>query len=197
MTKAKNLAILLFDDVEVLDFCGPFEVFSVANKQLDAFNVYTMAQQSPVIACGGLSINPKYSLDSCPSPDVLLVPGGIGTRKLIMDEQLIDRITQIAKQAEFVLSVCTGSLLLGKAGLLDGLEATTHHVAYDLLRQTAPNCTVHEDKRFIDNGKIITSAGIAAGIDMSLHMLERLLGPDVAKATANHMEYTWVGRDRD
>lgn len=83
------------------------------------------------------------------------------------------------------------ALLLGKAGLLDGLEMTTHHVAYDLLREIVPNGTVHEDRRFVDNGKIITSAGIAAGIDMSLHVVERLLGPDVATATARHMEYPW------
>ena len=107
------------------------------------------------------------------------------------NEALIEWIGKVADEAELVLSVCTGALLLGKAGLLDGLGTTTHHVAYDLLREIVPSCTVHEDQRFVDNGIVITSAGIAAGIDMSLHVVERLLGRDVASATARHMEYPW------
>ena len=193
MTRTMNLAILLFDDAEVLDFCGPFEVFSVASNQGDspAFNVYTVARKSPVTARNGLSVNPDYPLESCPKPHILLVPGGIGTRREMENETLIDWIGQTATNAELVLSVCTGALLLGKAGLLDGLETTTHHVAYDLLREIVPTCTVHEDRRFVDNGKFITSAGIAAGIDMSLHVVQRMLGRDVAVATAHHMESPW------
>lgn len=191
MTVARNLAILLFDDAEVLDFCGPFEVFSVANRQgeMPAFNVYTVAEKTPIAARNGLSVNPAYTLDACPKPDVLLVPGGIGTRKELNNELLIEWIKRTADEATLVLSVCTGALLLGKAGLLHGLEVTTHHVAYDLLREIVPTGTVHEDRRFVDNGRVITSAGIAAGIDMSLHVVERLLGRDIAAATARHMEY--------
>lgn len=193
MNKARNLAILLFDDAEVLDFCGPFEVFSVASNQSESplFNVMTVAEKSPVTARNGLSINPGYSIESCPNPDILLVPGGIGTRRELNNEALIEWVRQVANDAELVLSVCTGALLLGKAGLLDGLETTTHHVAYGLLREIVPSCTVHEDRRFVDNGKIVTSAGIAAGIDMSLHVVERLVGSDIAEATARHMEYPW------
>ena len=193
MTKTRSLAILLFDDAEVLDFCGPFEVFSVANNQSEspAFNVYTVAEKSPITACNGLSVNPDHTLKSCPKPNILLVPGGIGTRRELNNEALIEWIGKVADEAELVLSVCTGALLLGKAGLLDGLGTTTHHVAYDLLREIVPSCTVHEDQRFVDNGIVITSAGIAAGIDMSLHVVERLLGRDVASATARHMEYPW------
>lgn len=193
MSDIRNLAILLFDDAEVLDFCGPFEMFSVASNQCSspAFNVMTVAEKTPITARNGLSINPGYTLDSCPKPDILLVPGGIGTRREMTNARLIEWIRQTATDAELVLSVCTGALLLGKGGLLDRLEATTHHVGYELLREIVPSCVVHEDRRYVDNGKVVTSAGIAAGIDMSLHVVNRLLGPDIAEATARHMEYPW------
>ncbi len=106
---------------------------------------------------------------------------------------LIEWIRQASEKAELILSVCTGALLLAKAGLLDGLEATTHHGAIDLLRATAPQTTVHTDRRFVDNGRVICSAGIAAGIDMSLHVVGRLLGQEVAEKTAKQMEYPWSG----
>ena len=131
MTAARNLAILLFDDAEVLDFCGPFEVFSVASNQSEepSFNVYTVSEKSPITARNGLSVNPDYRLATCPKPDVLLVPGGVGSRREIHNQPFVDWIKQCADEAELVLSVCTGALLLGKAGLLHELEATTHHVA--------------------------------------------------------------------
>lgn len=194
LPRTRNLAILLFDEAEVLDFCGPFEVFSVASRQTDppAFRVFTVAEgTSTVVARNGLSVNPGYKMTECPKPDILLVPGGLGTRKQIDNSLVIDWIGRTAREAELVLSVCTGALLLGSAGLLDGLEATTHHGSFDLLRKLAPNTTVREDRRFVDNGTVITSGGIAAGIDMSLHVVERLLGAGAAAATANHMEYPW------
>ncbi len=194
MIQTRNLAILLFDDAEVLDFCGPFEVFSVASRQTDplAFNVFTVAEKMDAItARNGLSVNPDHSLADCPKPDVFLVPGGMGTRKEINNGPLIEWIKRTADGAELVLSVCTGALLLGKAGLLDGLDATTHHVAFDRLREIVPTATVYENRRFVDNGKVITSAGIAAGIDMSLHVVGRLFGADAAAETARHMEYPW------
>src|SRR5262249_47991716 len=162
--------ILILDDVEVLDFCGPFEVFTVANRFTDppAFNVLTVAEKvGPVLTRGGLCVNPHRRLGDCPPPDVLLVPGGQGTRKGRHNPALAEWIAQAPTKADLVLSVCTGALLLAKAGLLDGLEATTHHGAIDLLRQTAPKTAVHADRRFGDNGRIVCSAGIAAGIDMS------------------------------
>lgn len=194
MPHTRKLAILLFDDVEVLDFAGPFEVFSVANRQRDplAFDVVTVAERpGPVLARNGLSVNPHHTLADCPKPDILLVPGGWGTRKEMDNPALIGWIRQAADAAELVLSVCTGALLLGKAGLLSGLEATTHRVDFDLLREIVPNLTVHENRRYVDTGRIVTSAGIAAGMDMSLHIVERLLGRDAALATARHMEYPW------
>jgi transcriptional regulator GlxA family with amidase domain len=199
MSRTRKLAILLFDDVEVLDFCGPFEVFSVAARQTDppAFDVFTVAEQPrPIAARGGLSVNPRCTLADCPPVDILLVPGGWGTRAEINNGPLVDWIRRTAGAAELVLSVCTGALLLAKAGLLDGLQATTHHVGYELLRELAPTATVHEDRRYIDNGQLITSAGIAAGIDMSLHVVARLLGETAAMATARHMEYPWQAGSR-
>jgi transcriptional regulator GlxA family with amidase domain len=197
MLSSRTLAILVFDDVEVLDFCGPFEVFSVANRFTDppAFSVLTVAEKAgPVLTRGGLSVNPHHRLADCPQPELLLVPGRQGTRKEMHNPVLIHWIRQASEKAELVLSVCTGALLLAKAGLLDGLEATTHHGAIDLLREVAPRTMVHADRRFVDNGRVVCSAGIAAGIDMSLHVVGRLLGQGVADKTAEQMEYPRSGQ---
>jgi transcriptional regulator GlxA family with amidase domain len=190
----RNLAILIFEDVEVLDFCGPFEVFSVANAFTapPAFHVFTVAEKpGPVLTRGGLSVNPHHRLPDCPRPDLLLVPGGQGSRQEMNNTVLTDWIKARSQEAELVLSVCTGALLLAKAGLLDGLEATTHHGAIDLLRRVAPQTTIPVARRLVDNGRVICSAGIAAGIDMSLHVVARLLGREVAEKTARQMEYPW------
>ncbi len=190
----RTLVILLFGDAEVLDFCGPFEVFSVANYfgEAPAFRVTTVAEHSgSVLAKNGLSVNPEYCLTTCPKPDILLVPGGKGTRREMNNPVIIDWIKRVSTSCELILSVCTGSILLAKAGLLDGLAATTHHQAIDLLRETAPNTEIRQDRRFVDNGRIVCSAGIAAGIDMSLHVVARLRGKDVATQTAAYMEYPW------
>lgn len=145
-----------------------------------------------VIARHGLSVNPHYRLADCPQPNILLVPGGRGSRVEIDNTALIDWIRTTTENAELVLSVCTGALLLARAGLLDGLEATTHHGSLDVLRQVAPDTTVHRDRRFVDNGRVICSAGIAAGINMSLHVVAKLLGQQVAEQTAKQMEYPWA-----
>jgi transcriptional regulator GlxA family with amidase domain len=180
--------------VEVLDFCGPFEVFTVANRFTDppAVNVFTVAEKPrPVLTRGGLSVNQHHRLADCPRPDLLLVPGGQGTRREMHNAALIEWIKARSQEAELVLSVCTGALLLAKAGLLDDREATTHHGAIDRLRQVAPKTMVHTDRRFVDNGRVVCSAGIVAGIDMSLHVVARLLGKEVAEQTARQMEYPW------
>jgi transcriptional regulator GlxA family with amidase domain len=190
----RNVAILLFNEVEVLDFCGPFEVFSVAMRAVEppAFKVFTVAQKAgPILARNALSVNPHYLLADCPKIDILLLPGGMGTPQEMNNQPLLDWIGKVAEKAELVLSVCTGSLLLARAGLLDGLEATTHHMAMDIFRQVAPKTKIHADRRFVDNGRVICSAGIAAGIDMSLHVVARLHGNDAAAKTAQYMEYPW------
>ncbi|MBC7931738.1 MAG: DJ-1/PfpI family protein [Rubrivivax sp.] len=193
----KNVAVLIFDDVEVLDFCGPFEVFSVAGRRSDLkpFNVYTVAESAgPVIARNNLSVNPAHTFSDCPEPDILLVPGGYGTRKEMDNPVLIDWVKRCAAKSELVLSVCTGALILAKAGLLDGLAATTHHGAMQLLKEVAPRTEVLPSERIVDNGRIVLSAGISAGIDMSLYVVGRLLGEAQAKETAAYMEYDWSER---
>ena len=192
--QCRNVAILIFDEVEVLDFCGPFEVFSIAGRRagLDPFNVYTVSEKGETVSArGGLRVIPKYSVDNAPRPDIVLVPGGYGTRKEMHNERLIGWIRECAPAAELVLSVCTGALLLARAGLLEGLEATTHWAAIDLLRETAPGTSVLENVRFVDNGDIVTSAGVAAGIDMALHVVARLMGAELAIEAARYMEYDW------
>lgn len=193
MNQHRNVAILIFNDVEVLDFCGPYEVFGATGRgnNTQPFKVYTVAAAIPTIACNQLSINPQYTLETCPQPDILLIPGGYGTRQQMHNQILLDWIKECSKQAELTLSVCTGALLLAKAGLLENLAATTHHLAIDLLKQTAPNTEIRANERFVDNGKIILSAGISAGIDMSLYVVAKLLGIQQAIETAEYMEYDW------
>lgn len=190
--KRRNVAILLFDDVEVLDFAGPFEVFAVTDelRGYDTFNVFTVAENLGTIrARNGLKVVPHYSLENCAVPQLLIIPGGFGTRALLNKPALLEWIQKRAAKSELTMSVCTGALVLAKAGLLDGLRATTHHDCFDLLRQIAPNTEVVETDRFVDNGRILTAAGISAGIDCALHVVERLLGPAAAITTARYMEY--------
>jgi transcriptional regulator GlxA family with amidase domain len=197
--RVRKLAILIFDEVEVLDFCGPFEVFSVVGQGADGpppFEVYTVAARpGPVLARNRLSVNPDYSFADCPPPDVLLVPGGYGTRRVRNDPRVIDWIRRAAAGAEMILSVCTGALLLGRAGLLEGLDVTTHHGAFEVLAEEAPTARIRRDWRIADNGRIVLSAGISAGLDMSLHVVARLLGRQRAVATAAYMEYRWQEGD--
>ena len=195
MATTRSVGIFIFDDVEVLDFCGPFEVFSVTGHQIEpgAFKVFTVSQKAePLLARNGLRVTSDFSFENAPPCDLLIIPGGQGTRPLMHDDAVLAWINQRAASAELVLSVCTGALLLAKCGLLTGLSATTHHGAIDLLREVAPGTTVRDDVRWVDNGRIITSGGIAAGIDMSFHVVDRLLGREIATKTARYIEYPWV-----
>ncbi len=190
----RKVAILIFDEVEVLDFCGPFEVFAVTGGRAEEkpFDVFTVAATAaPITARNGLSVNPKFTFADCPQADILIIPGGYGTRPLMHNQVVLEWIKAQANHAELVMSVCTGALLLAKIGLLEGLRATTHWGAMDLLRDVAPNTTVQPDTRFVDNGHILLSAGISAGIDLSFHIVARLLGRAVAVETARWMEYDW------
>jgi transcriptional regulator GlxA family with amidase domain len=190
----QTVAILLFPDVEVLDFAGPFEVFSVTDELCgyDAFNVITVAESlAPVRARNGLTILPDHDLTTCPTPDFLIIPGGFGTRELLENAAVLTWLQKQSALAELVMSVCTGAFLLAKLGLLDGLNATTHHEFLAELRALAPTANIDATVRFHDNGKFITSAGISAGIDSSLHVIARFLGKDIAKRTASSMEYTY------
>ncbi len=196
----RQVSILVFDEAEVLDVAGPFEVFSVAGRRhgLEPFRVSLIAEGSGGVALrNGFVVQPHYTLAGAPASDVLVVPGGYGTRRELTNPALLDWIRRQAAGSELVLSVCTGSLLLAKAGLLDGLEVTTHHLALPLLHELAPTAVIRERERFLDNGRVIVSAGVSAGIDMSLHVVERLCGTEVAEETAVYMEYHWDRNDAD
>lgn len=196
--RKRNVAIVVFDQVEVLDFAGPYEVFSVAGEVADpgSFNVYMVAESAePVSGRNDFTVVPHYTFADCPEPDILLVPGGPGTRVEENRAEMVDWVSAKAQPAELVLSVCTGARILAKAGLLDGLEATTHWVSIDELKEMAPTATIHDDRRFVDNGKVVTSAGVSAGIDMSLHIVARLCGDKAAAETARFMEYDGYTRE--
>lgn len=202
----KSIAIVLFDHVEVLDFAGPFEVFSVSGRRNvgTPFHVFTVAEKKVIAAKNDLVIQPTYLLGDCPPCDIFLVPGGggfhadgtpFGTRLEMNNTNLLEWIRTRSTKAQLVLSVCSGALILAKANLLEKLEATTHYMAVDLLKSIAPSTKISPEKRWVDNGKIILSAGVSAGIDMSLHVVEKLQGPEVAQEAARYMQYDyWEGR---
>lgn len=189
----RNVAILIFPEVEVLDFAGPFEVFAVTGElNADTFHTFTVAETpGSVRARNGLKLVPDFTLENAPASQILVVPGGAGTRPLLKKPAVLEWIRQRARRAEIVASVCTGSLVLAQAGLLHNLRATTHHENFADLAALAPNTEVVEDVRFTDNGQVLTAAGISAGIDLSLHLVSRLLGEPVATRTARYMEYHW------
>jgi transcriptional regulator GlxA family with amidase domain len=191
--------IFIFDGVEVLDFAGPFEVFSrtrlrpgTESRRSDdsaPFEVFTIAAtRDPVRATGGLQVVPHHDFASAPHVDLLVIPGGFGTRPLLEDTATLDWIRRTAAAARTVTSVCTGSLLLARAGLLAGRRATTHWGALDLLAGIDPTVTVDREARVVTDG-IVSSAGVAAGIDMAFAVVEQICGRAVADETARYIEY--------
>jgi transcriptional regulator GlxA family with amidase domain len=193
----KRVGILIFPAVEVLDFCGPYEVFSVTRldeerrrEESSPFEVLLIAESpAAVVATGGLRVIPDATLETCPPLDILVVPGGWGTRKEISNERVLTWIAERAKEVETLTSVCTGAMLLGQAGLLDGRRATTHWRSLDWMRQSFPAVTVEDKLHVVEDGELLTSAGISAGIDMALLVVARYFGEAVGRATARHMEY--------
>ncbi|HJV76428.1 MAG TPA: DJ-1/PfpI family protein [Noviherbaspirillum sp.] len=193
-----SVGILVFDDVEILDFSGPYEVFSTAARvqaricnaepQFRCFLI--AAEMRPVRARGGMKVLPDCVLLPSADIDVLIVPGG-DVSKVIGSRTVIDWIRTQAKDTAITASVCTGAFLLAEAGLLDGLAATTHWEDQEELQARFPKLRVRQNVPWIDCGKVVTSAGISAGIDMSLHLVERLGGRALAQATAKQMEYRW------
>ncbi|MCE4536495.1 DJ-1/PfpI family protein [Pelomonas sp. P7] len=198
-----KLGILVFDDVELLDMAGPYEVFTTAARvhgrgqpagTAPLFEVVTLAREAgPVRARAGLRLQPDFTLDDHPPLDVAVVPGGVVDAELARPE-VVAWVAAQRRTASVLASVCTGALLLAQAGVLDGLEATTHWEDLDALRALRPAVKVREGVRWIDQGQVITSAGISAGIDMSLHLVQRLHGRELAIRTARQMDYDW--RDR-
>ena len=195
----KRVGIVLFDDVEVLDFCGPFEVFCAVRlneekrrAEPSPFEVALVAEKSaPVTAYGGMRVIPDHAFRTCPTLDVLVVPGGWGTRRELNNPVMLEWLRQRAAEVETLTSVCTGSMLLGFAGLLDGRRATTHWKSLDWMRDSFPSVTVEYDQHVVEDGRVLTSAGISAGIDMALKAVARYCGEPVARATAKHMEYPY------
>jgi transcriptional regulator GlxA family with amidase domain len=194
-----RVGIFLFDGVEVLDFAGPFEVFSRTrltsgsesrrSEETAPFEVFTVAAAAgAVLATGGLRVVPHFDFASAPRIDLLVIPGGFGTRALLEDTAALDWIRRSAAAAQRVTSVCTGSLLLARAGLLSGRRATTHWGALDLLARIDPTVTVEREARVVEDG-IVSSAGVAAGIDMAFAVVESICGRAVADETAKYIEY--------
>ncbi len=195
----KKVGIVIFDDVEVLDFCGPFEVFSVT--RLDAERrreepspfepLLVAATSEPVTTTGGMRVLPMTTLRDCPRLDILVVPGGWGTRRAMKDEILLSFIRERAQAVQTLASVCTGSLVLASAGLLEGRRATTHFAALDTMAQLFPGIEVDRTSHVVEHDDLITSAGISAGIDMALLVVARHYGEPVARETARYMEYPY------
>ena len=185
----KNVAIFIFDGVEILDFSGPGEVFAASSSEEGAFKVYTVAVSlEPIISQGFVKIIPEFTIENCPKPDIIVLPGG-STRSSVENPDVIKWIQTNAPDLDAAVSVCTGAFILNKAGLLDGKKATTWHGAITRLREAAKKTEVLENTRWVDNGKVVTTAGVSAGIDGALRVVEKLFGRATALATARYMEY--------
>lgn len=196
-----SVGIFVFDNVEVLDFAGPYEVFTTASRvygkqnllsSVTPFEVFTIGKtKSPIRARAGLKIDPDFDFKTHPKINVLLIPGGVVNEEL-KDASVINWIATTSKQAQLTASICTGAFLLAKAGLLEGKSSTTHWEDIEDLRVMFPTLDVKEQMRWVDEGEVVTSAGISAGIDMSLHLVERLIDRDLALSTARQMEFDWT-----
>lgn len=190
--KKKNVGILIFDGVEVLDFAGPFEVFAVASEVHNdvLYNVFTVAKgDEPILAVNGLSINPKYNFSNVPHIDILVISGGAGTRTAMNDKEILHWVSKVHADTQITASICSGSRILGKLSLLDNKEYCTHKGVYPHMKEIVPTGIPRMDKRFVSQGKIYTSGGISAGIDLSFHIVEKLHGRKAVVETANYMEY--------
>jgi len=190
-----NVGILLFNEVEVLDFAGPFEVFSICSTddQKKLFNVFTVSEQPEIIARNGLQVKSHYTFETTPHIDLLVIPGGLGAETVEMyNLNLRQWLLQQHTHAQLTFSICTGAFILAEAGLLDGLKATTHWMDIARLKQDYPQIDVLTNVKYVDEGKIISAAGISSGINASLYIVAKLHGADIAKQTAKRMEYDAV-----
>lgn len=190
----RTVGIMIFPDAELLDFAGPYEAFVAAADEHGErlFNVFTVAEHPDELrARAGLRVTPDYTFATAPEIDILVVPGGYGTRREIENPSAIAWIRAVAGQTDITTSVCTGSFLLAQAGLLDGKRATTHWGSIQRMRDAFPHVTVVENARWVDAGSVVSSAGVSAGIDMSLHVIERLHGAETAARAARFMEYDY------
>lgn len=181
-----KVAIYVHEGMEILDFAGPVEVFTIAGFEVFTFGL----DDSPIVSQGMVTIQPEYTLENCPKADMLVFVGG-NSSDATSKEEVINWLEQRAEETEIIYSVCTGAFFLAKAGLLDGQKATTFHSSIDLLREIEPNATILEDVKVVDNGKIITAAGVSSGMDGALYLVQKLLGANDAQEIADYMEYDW------
>ncbi|NQY93664.1 MAG: DJ-1/PfpI family protein [Campylobacteraceae bacterium] len=190
-----NIGIYIYEEAEVLDFSGPFEVFSTASRFLEEnekFNVFLIAEQSlSVLARGGYDINAKYNINNHPKLDLLVVAGGVHTQEMKKDK-VITWINTISKDTTITASVCTGAFLLAQAKVITTHKVTTHWEDIKDLKESFPSLDVQSNVRWVDEGNIVTSGGISAGIDMSLHLLSKIHSLELAEKTAKQMEFTWT-----
>lgn len=198
-----NIGIYIYEEVEVLDFAGPFEVFTTAarvkaRREPNApklFDVCLIAEEMRlVLARANFRVQPHFTIDKHPNLDVLIVPGGVHTREL-EKQNVIEWLTRVNRQTRITASVCTGAFLLAKAGILQDKSCTTHWEDIPDLRAMFPALDVKEDTAWVDNGRVVTSAGISAGIEMALHLVSKLAGKDLALKTARQMQYMWNNAD--
>lgn len=195
-----NIGIYIYNEVEVLDFAGPYEVFTTAarvkaRQEPNApkhFDVFLIAEKEGMISArANFNVQPHYTINNHPAMDVLIVPGGVHVHEL-EKPSVIEWIAKISPTATLTASVCTGAFLLAKAGVLQDKSCTTHWEDIPDLRAMFPALDVKEDVPWVDNGRIVTSAGISAGIEMALHLVAKLAGRELALKTARQMQYTWT-----
>lgn len=189
-SKPFTIGILVFPDAEELDWAGPLEVFGMAAKTLEDVRVLTVAESlEPVVCVNGLRVLADHDFSTAPKLDVIVVPGGLGTRKQVDNPVLTSWLAEVAPGCRWIASVCTGTLLLHGAGLLGGKRVTTHWGFIDEMRERAPDVTVVEKIRYVRDGNLVTAAGVSAGIDMSLWLVGQLWGVDHARGTQRFMQY--------
>src|SRR5262245_58870400 len=189
--RTRSVAVLVFEGVELLDFAGPVETLTVAGAFERPFRVFTVAPAAgPIRTHNQVRVVPDHAAADCPPFDILIVPGG-ETRCLGGDTPLARLIRDRGPAAEIVMSVCNGAFALADLGWLEGLEVTTHRSHLQWLREAVPSATVRNDRRYVDSGHIVTTAGVSAGIEGALHLVERLCGPEAARQAAPRMDYAW------
>ena len=196
----RNVGFIIYENMEILDFTGPYDVFATASQlsEKPCFNTVSISKDGKSVKEKfGLKIKPECSFDNCPDIDILIVPGGPGSRKKITKKKFLKFIAKRGKTSELVFSVCTGALIVAAAGLLKGCKATTHYLHMDLLKKLEPDLEIVDDRRFVDNQKIITSAGVTSGIDAALYVVKKLEGKELALKVAAHLEYTSYDVDAD
>ena len=184
----RNVAVLAFEGMQIVDFAAPYEVLGQAG-----LNVYTVASsKQPITTAMGLRVIPSYSFKDCPAPDVLLLPGGDGVEAVSSDRQTLDWVVGKCGEVDYILTVCNGAFILAETGLLDGKVATTFYRLLGQLQQVYPEVHVVSDRRYADSGKVVTTAGLSSGIDGALYLVSRMQGRAAAQRVALHMEYNWL-----